>query len=93
MADGYAVHPCVEINLRMNMGVVSRLFFDRYVSPESCGRYIIEYYPHEGDALCFHEEMKREHPLCVRDGKIKEGYLSLTPVFGDTAYQIFVLVK
>jgi hypothetical protein len=77
----------------MNMGVVSRLFFDRYVSPESCGRYIIEYYPHEGDALCFHEEMKREHPLCVRDGKIKEGYLSLTPVFGDTAYQIFVLVK
>ena len=93
MADGYAVHPCVEINLRMNMGVVSRLFFDRYVSPESCGRYIIEYYSHEGDALCFHEEMKREHPLCVRDGKIKEGYLSLTPVFGDTAYQIFVLVK
>ena len=91
--DGYAVHPCVEINLRMNMGVVSRLFFDRYVCSEFCGRYIIEYYPHEGDALRFHEEMKREHPLCLRDGKIKEGYLSLTPVFADTAYQIFVLVK
>ena len=91
--DGYAVHPCVEINLRMNMGVVSRLFFDRYVCPESSGRYIIEYYPHEGDALRFHEEMKREHPLCVRDGKMEKGYLSLTPVFGDTAYQIFVLAK
>ena len=90
--DGYAVHPCVEINLRMNMGVVSRLFFDRYVCPESSGRYLIEYYPHEGDALRFHEEMKREHPLCLRDGKIKEGYLSLTPVFGDTAYQLFVLM-
>lgn len=90
--DGYAVHPCVEINLRMNMGVVSRLFFDRYVCPESSGRYMIEYYPHEGDALRFHEAMKREHPLYLRDGKIKEGYLSLTPVFGDTAYQIYVLI-
>ena len=26
VAGGYVVHPCVEINLRMNMGVVSRLF-------------------------------------------------------------------
>lgn len=91
--DGYVVHPCVEINLRMNMGVVSRLFFDRYVCPEVSGRYVIEYYPHEGDALRFHAEMKQKYPLCLRDGKIKEGYLSLTPVFGDTAYQIFVLAK
>lgn len=32
VAGEYVVYPCVEINLRMNMGVVSRLFFDRYVS-------------------------------------------------------------
>ena len=93
MEDGYALHPCVEINLRMNMGVVSRLFFDRYVCPETTGRYVIEYYPHEGDALRFHEEMRLKHPLFLREGKIKEGYLSLTPVFEDTAYQIFVLLK
>lgn len=91
--EGYAVHPCVEVNLRMNMGVVSRLFFDRYVCPDACGRYIIEYYPRQGDALVFHEEMKRMHPLALRDGKISGGYLSLTPVFEDTAYQIYVLVK
>jgi hypothetical protein len=83
----------VEVNLRMNMGVVSRLFFDRYVSPEACGRYVIEFYPHEGDALHFHEEMKERFPLCLREGRIEEGYLSLTPVFGDTAYQIYVMVK
>ena len=91
--DGYAVHPCVEVNLRMNMGVVSRLFFDQYVSPEACGRYVIEFYPHEGDALHFHGEMKERFPLCLREGRIEEGYLSLTPVFGDTAYQIYVMVK
>ena len=26
----YRIHPCVEINLRMNMGVLARLFFDRF---------------------------------------------------------------
>ena len=41
-AGSYAVHPCVEVNLRMNMGVVSRLFFDRYVCREAVGRYVIE---------------------------------------------------
>lgn len=92
-AEGYAVHPCVEVNLRMNMGVVSRLFFDRYICPESTGRYVIEYYPRKGDALRFHEEMKLRYPLCLRGGRIVEGYLSLTPVFDDTAYQIYVTAK
>jgi hypothetical protein len=45
IGGGYAIHPCVEVNLRMNMGVVSHLFFDRYVCREACGRYVIEYYP------------------------------------------------
>lgn len=91
--SGYAVHPCVEINLRMNMGVVSRLFFDRHVCPQACGRYVIEYYPHEGDALAFHERMRAEHPARFHQGRLLEGYMSLTPVFHDTSYQIYVLVK
>ena len=93
VGEAYAVHPCVEVNLRMNMGVVSRLFFDRYLSTEASGRYVIEYYPRPGDALRFHEEMKQSHPLVMRDGRMVEGYLSLTPVFEDTAYQIYVIVE
>ena len=77
----------------MNMGVVSRLFFDRYMSPVSGGSYVIEYYPNKGDALNFHEEMKQKHPLLLQEGRLVEGYLSLTPVFFDTAYQIYVKTK
>ena len=77
----------------MNMGVVSRLFFDRYVCPDARGRYVIEYYPHKGDALRFHEEMKLEYPLKLREGRIEQGYVSLTPMFEDTAYQIYALIK
>ena len=92
IGEEYAVHPCVEVNLRMNMGVVSRLFFDRFMHPKTSGRYVIDYYPYPGDALRFHEEMKLRYPLEVCDGRMMEGYLSLTPVFEDTAYQIYVVV-
>ena len=91
-SDGFAIHPCVEVNWRMNMGVVSRIFFNRYVCPEVTGRYVIEYYPNSGDALKSHEEMKANNPLCLDGGKIAEGYMSLTPVFEDTNYQIYVLM-
>lgn len=89
----YKLHPCVEINLRMNMGVVSRLFFDRYVFPSSQGRYVIEYYRKPGEALCFHEQMKQAYPLVKVAGKVEEGYMSLTPVFEDTSYQIYACIQ
>lgn len=92
--DGtYKVHPCVEVNLRMNMGVVSRLLYDNHVCEGAEGRYVIEYFPKNGEALRFHETMQEEYPLEMQDGRIKKGYLSLTPVFEDTSYQIFIKIK
>jgi len=43
--NGYRVHPCVEINMRMNMGVVARLFYDRFVALGSKGCFAVEYVP------------------------------------------------
>lgn len=92
VGDGYAVHPCVEVNLRMNMGVVSRVFFDRWVCPEARGRYVVEYFPVRGEALRFQEEMETKYPLCLSEGRIKEGFLPLTPVFEDTCYVIYAVI-
>jgi len=91
--DGYAVHPCVEVNLRMNMGVVSRLLYDRFLCQGSRGNYMMEYYPRQGEALSFHREMTEKYPLDIESGRIRGGYMSLTPVFQDTSYQIFILIK
>ncbi|MCD7926279.1 MAG: hypothetical protein LUI85_16990 [Bacteroides sp.] len=91
--EGYAIHPCVEINLRMNMGVVSRLIYDKYVCRGAHGRYVIEYYPHSGEAEQAHSCFRQQYPLRVVDGRIKSGYLSLTPVGEDTAYQAYVIVE
>lgn len=38
----FRIHPCVEINLRMNMGVVARFLYDRYVRSDSTGRFVID---------------------------------------------------
>lgn len=89
--NGYAVHPCVEINLRMNMGTVSRLLYDQYVSSEVPGRFVIEYYSKHGDAVRMHQELQELHPLVMKGERINQGYLSLTPVFEDTSYQAYVL--
>lgn len=88
----YRIHPCVEINLRMNMGVLARLFFDRYVHLASQGCFRIARYAGGGEALRFHESMCEAHPVLLKEGKLASGYLSLTPVCGDTRYQAYVCI-
>jgi len=56
---GFRLHPCVEINMRMNMGLVARRFFDRFVHADSEGIYRIGYFKREGEALKFHGEQQK----------------------------------
>ena len=88
------LHPCVEINMRMNMGVVSRIFFDRYLSSSSRGYFVTEHYCSDGEALSVHREMSSSHPIVLDSfGRIMSGYLTLTPVLLSTRYQSYVIVK
>ena len=89
----FRIHPCVEINLRMNMGVVARLLYDRYVHPDSTGDFRIDYHPSEGEALKEHERMSATYPLEIREGKVYSGYLSLVPVHKRSCYQAWILVS
>ena len=87
------LHPCVEVNLRMNMGVVARIVFDRYVSPSSHGVFVIEHYNSDGEALAAHERLSVSNPLLKDgDGRISGGYLTLTPVSYNTRYHAYIIV-
>jgi hypothetical protein len=86
------IHPCVEVNLRMNMGVVSRLLFDRFMVPEAVGRYVIEFFPQGGEALKAHEKLMSQHTLIMEGERVRAGYLPLVPVFEDTNYLIYVII-
>ena len=91
-SEEYRLHPLVEVNLRSNMGVVSRLLYNRFVSPLSSGKFVVEYYGSDGEAFAFHQSMQKAFPLVMSNGKIISGYLSLTPVSTSTRYQAFVHV-
>ena len=87
----YKIHPCVEINLRMNMGIVSQVIYNTFIDSGSEGHYSVEYFKKEASALVFHEKMQREKPLIIENGKVVSGYLALTPVTPATHYVAFVL--
>ncbi|EYA65359.1 hypothetical protein ACIXSZ_19250 [Bacteroides fragilis] len=89
----FRIHPCVEINLRMNMGLVSRMLYDRYVRPGAGGTFRISYHPSDGQALQEHDAMTVAHPLHTRNGRVVKGYLPLVPVRKSSRYRAYILVE
>lgn len=82
----YRIHPCVEINLRTNMGIISRNIYDNYIHPESTGQFIIDYNPSPRKLKEQYELRTKNSPLTIVKGRIKCGYISLVPVLEDTKY-------
>lgn len=90
--DAYAIHPCVEVNLRMNMGLVASNLARRLLAPGACGSFSVEYHPSADDLRACHERDMALSPLVVCSGRISEGYLPLVPVTPSAHYRAFVRV-
>lgn len=91
--DGYRLNPCMEVNLRMNMGVVARLFYDKYVAKNSTGNYFVKFFKNEGEAYSLHIEMKASFPLLTVDGRIVRGCLNLSPVKQESRYIAYAIIS
>lgn len=89
----FIIHPCVEMNLRMNMGMTARLLYDNYVFPGSEGMFWVDYHKDSCELSREHEERMRSYPLEMMEGRIYKGYLPLVPVRVDSSYIAYVLVK
>ena len=87
------LYPCVEINMRKNMGYLAVRFSEKYLHPASHGSFSIDFNSNPENIMQNHEQMQKQYPLIIEDGKIKSGYLSLCPVTEDTNYCAFVLIK
>lgn len=88
----FRLHPCVEINLRMNMGVVAHGLYSRWLSPASEGIFRIDSFSAPTLLQADHEQQQSAHPLVMRDGRIVSGYVSLVPVGATTRYRAAVWV-
>lgn len=91
---GMCLHPCVEINLRMNMGVVAHIFYERHVAHGARGRFMVEYFPTPDALKEAHRKRMEEYPILLSsDGRICQGYKPLTPVGRETQYIAWALVN
>ena len=90
---GYQIQPCVEINLRLNMGLVAHIFYNRFVKPGSTGKFMVDFLKKESEALRFQQKMQQDFPLVVENEKIKSGFLNLTPISEETKYVAWVVIN
>lgn len=89
----YAIHPHVEVNLRMTMGIVSHRLYQNYVSCGSRGIFSIDYSPSGDSLLQQHENDLNDYPLVVNEGRIVSGYLSLAPVTSKSHYRAYMRLE
>lgn len=92
-SNEYRVFPCVEVNLRMNMGLVARFFADRFMLSVGRGYFRVEYF---SDSACLHQAHEAdEHssPAVICDGRLLSGYLPLVPVGPESCYRAYVKVE
>lgn len=82
----YKVQPCVEINLRNNMGIVALEVSRKCLAKGAKGTFAVNYYPVAGEAYRTMMRKQQEQPLQFENHKIRRGYLNLTPVNDQTCF-------
>lgn len=85
------IQPCVEINLRYNMGIVALFFHRNFVTDGSEGEFSIRFFPGRGEALQEHLRLQKERPAIFKNNRIASGYLNLTPVTEATHFVASVI--
>ncbi|MEG1586319.1 MAG: hypothetical protein RR346_05540 [Bacteroidales bacterium] len=83
-APGFLLHPCIELNLRMTMGIAARLFYDKH----TCGGEGIFSIIHLARKKGLYDRFLQgdiSHPEWSGD-RLRTGCLLLTPVNKHTQY-------
>lgn len=92
-AEKFLVHPCVEINLRMNMGIIACQLYKNLLAPATTGRFYIEYYSSSESLYESHMQDEMAAPLVVKNSRVVSGYLSLVPVTPLSHYRAYIKVN
>ena len=89
----FRIHPCVEINLRLNMGIIAHEVRRQLLAPGTEGTFHVTAFPTEEAACQFHQEHTTQYPPIYREGKIVSGYHPLTPILPHTRHHAYILCR
>ena len=85
------VQPCLEINLRYNMGTIA-IKLNPYIHPKSKGTFNI-YADPKSDFVSFNKTMVQEHPFEMKDEKWFKGYLPLTSPNQNKLFGAYIFLE
>lgn len=96
-ADGsIGINPCIEMNLRNTMGVVTSIVGNRFVHPDSVARYHCEYHKAPFDIRAYMERKTAENPPIFEhyggSNRIKKGAMLMAPIYDDSRYCAYLEV-
>ncbi|MBR4041427.1 MAG: hypothetical protein IKJ09_03895 [Bacteroidaceae bacterium] len=87
----FKLHPCVEINLRTNMGIIAHEVRRHLMAPEATGIYRLTLFANHAALAAFDEEQRALYPALYRDGLLVRGYHPLTSTEGNTRHLAYVI--
>ena len=87
----FRIHPCVEINLRLNMGIIAHEVRRKLLAPGVEGRFHVAAFPSEEAAQQFHREHTEKYPPVYWEGKMVSGYHPLTPIQPHTRHHAYII--
>lgn len=87
---GLKIQPCIEINSRMNMGILTMLI-EKRIEESTTGKFELFYGSH-GDFQRFATEKTQEQPLKMRNGKLSSGFLSLVEPAEEKQFGAYIIL-
>lgn len=87
---GLKIQPCIEINSRMNMGILT-MFIEKRIDQNTSGKYELFYGP-RGEFQRFANKKASEHPLKIRNGKLSSGFLSLVEPDAESQFGACIIL-
>ena len=86
----FTIHPCIEINLRMNMGIIAHEIYRHLLTPDSEGTFRIARFPDNASLRAFHDEQTSLHPTTYRDNRLASGYKAITSINTETTHLAYI---
>lgn len=90
-SEGLKIQPCIEINSRMNMGILT-ILIEKKIDKNSTGKFALFYGQH-GEFQKFAIEKAIEHPLKIKNGKLESGFLSLVEPNSEKKFGAYILLS
>ena len=88
----HQINPCIELNLRTTMGVVSSIIGNRFLHKNATGTFHVEFHKSiiSPDYI---NKLEKQNPLRISsEGKILSGVQFLTPLYPDSQYCSYILI-